>query len=327
MAESVPANPLLDPNTFLGRVRRCFQVTDPTLLFVSDSQLDAARELMKKRDAGDLSITNEQYWNAQKTCEAVLHPDTGEKILLPLRFTAFLPANVAIIYGLLSPKTNASPTLTAVWHVINQTYMMGVNYANRNATSNMTDTQLGVAYAGAVAASVSTGLGLNRWVATTKSLSAGTRDTVARMVPFAAIVTAHLIGVGCMRGAELTQGVSVYDEDGNDLGKSVRAGYLGVAQTILSRVAVSCQILVIPPLLLQALEKRNVFSNTPTGRRLHTLTNIGLTAVALYFGTPLGLGMFPQMATVPATSLEPAFQNLKSRDGRPIEFCKFNKGL
>jgi hypothetical protein len=39
-----------------------------------------------------------------KVCDAAIHPDTGEKIFLPFRLSAFVPLNVLICAGLVMPN-------------------------------------------------------------------------------------------------------------------------------------------------------------------------------------------------------------------------------
>ena len=88
-----------------------------------------------------------------------MHPDTGLIINPIVRFSAFVPVNLIIAPYLLAPATIASGWLTAAGHWFNQSYNAGVNFANRNASSEVPDETLVKAYVGAVAASVSIGLG------------------------------------------------------------------------------------------------------------------------------------------------------------------------
>lgn len=68
-------------------------------------------------------------------CDSVLHPDTGKPIFPLFRFSAFAPANIPIAAMLLYPSSNPVFVMTAQF--INQTYNVCVNYANRNASSEM----------------------------------------------------------------------------------------------------------------------------------------------------------------------------------------------
>ena len=64
------------------------------------------------------------------SCE---HADVKEIIPWHMRASAFVPVGLPISLGLiLSPATMGS---TILWQWINQTYVAGFNYGNRNASS------------------------------------------------------------------------------------------------------------------------------------------------------------------------------------------------
>ncbi len=42
--------------------------------------------------------------------DSTIHPDTGEKILLPFRMASFVPTNLIVVAGMLIPK----PTVTII---------------------------------------------------------------------------------------------------------------------------------------------------------------------------------------------------------------------
>jgi len=64
--------------------------------------------------------------------QAIIHPDTGEKIPMPFRMSGFVPFGTPIVVGLLLPsQTLASTTF---WQWLNQSHNACVNYCNRNAT-------------------------------------------------------------------------------------------------------------------------------------------------------------------------------------------------
>ena len=48
--------------------------------------------LLKRYKNGEKNVaTDEQLWKAQKVTQAILHPDTGEKILPPFRMSGYVP--------------------------------------------------------------------------------------------------------------------------------------------------------------------------------------------------------------------------------------------
>ena len=105
-------------------------------------------------------VTTSQLWYARKLCDSALHPDTGEFIFPLFRFSAFAPANVPIAAMLLYPTS--SPLFVITAQFINQTYNVCVNYANRNASSEMSTQTLLTAYGAAVTSSCALALGFGK---------------------------------------------------------------------------------------------------------------------------------------------------------------------
>lgn len=64
--------------------------------------------------------------------QAILHPDTGEKILMPFRMSGYVPFGVPMVVGILLP--NPGWATIVFWQWINQSHNACVNYANRNAS-------------------------------------------------------------------------------------------------------------------------------------------------------------------------------------------------
>lgn len=53
----------------------------------------------------------------------------------------------------------------------------------------------------------------------------------------------------------------------------------------------------------------------------------GLVAGSICLGLPLAIAIFPQEISIPTSALEPEFQGLKTKDGKPIDHVICNKGL
>lgn len=175
--------------------------------------------------------------NARARCpvkEAIIHPDTGEKVPIFFRMSAFVPANIPICAGMiLGPPT----TLNAVfWQWFNQSFNAGFNYSNRNASAGDGATQEIVqSYAAATAVACGVALGLSRWVKNA-ALAPSIRTLVERTVPFVAVATAGASNALLMRYREGIEGVQIMDADGNNHGNSVVAGRVGLAQVAATRV-------------------------------------------------------------------------------------------
>jgi hypothetical protein len=94
-------------------------------LLASDDELANAQELLHKFKTQQLSAdalrdpaTHDRLWNARSLRDAIVHPDTGEKIPWPCRMSAFTPVNVPIVAGMLY----SAPTVfnTILWQWVNQ---------------------------------------------------------------------------------------------------------------------------------------------------------------------------------------------------------------
>jgi len=100
------------------------------------------------------------------------------------------------------------------WQWINQSFNALVNYTNRNAKSQVSTTQLGVAYASATSAALVTALGLKSF------LEKRAGSLLQRYVPFAAVAAANCVNIPLMRQSELINGIAVYDDNGNAVTES-----------------------------------------------------------------------------------------------------------
>ncbi|CAG8547372.1 6574_t:CDS:2 [Acaulospora colombiana] len=119
-------------------------------------------------------------------------------------------------------------------------------------------------------------------------------------------------------------GIDVYDEKGNKLGKSQKAGASAVKQVAISRILTNCPVLTIPPLVLSLLEKTSWLQKNP---RFSVPINFGLIALSLTTALPLAIAAFPQNVVVDPLKLESKFWNLKDEKGEKLRHIFFNKGL
>ena len=129
--------------------------------FVTDAQVDEALQLLKAneyKDIADLTIGPEQLEMARKIKDAVIHPDTGEKIFLPLRLSFIIPCNLVCDTLMISAR-GLKQNIAAQW--LNQTYNCLHYYANRNASNQEDTRKIFEAYVGATASSVGAAVGLH----------------------------------------------------------------------------------------------------------------------------------------------------------------------
>ncbi|XP_078132917.1 sideroflexin-5a isoform X1 [Sander vitreus] len=244
-----------DQNTFSGRFRHFLDVIDPSTLFVTEKRLQESVELLDRVKQGTLppGVTDAQLWQAQKIKQAIIHPDTGEKILMPFRMSGFIPFGTPVVVGLLLP--NQTLLSTIFWQSLNQSHNACVNYCNRNASKPAPFSKFVQGYLGAVTSAVSIAVGLNVLIQKASHLSPTTRLLVQRFIPFPAVASANVCNVVLMRHSELSEGISVLDDNGTVVGTSKVAARHALLETALTRVVLPMPILMLPPIVMAALEK------------------------------------------------------------------------
>ncbi|XP_021118126.1 sideroflexin-5 isoform X3 [Heterocephalus glaber] len=263
--------PRFQQTSFYGRFRHFLDIIDPRTLFVTERRLREAVQLLEDYKHGTLhpGVTNEQLWSAQKIKQAILHPDTNEKIFMPFRMSGYIPFGTPIVVGLLLP--NQTLASTVFWQWLNQSHNACVNYANRNATK----------------------VGLNVLVQKANKFTPATRLLVQRFVPFPAVASANICNVVLMRYGELEEGIDVLDVDGNLVGSSRIAARHALLETALTRVVLPMPILVLPPIVMSMLEKTALLQARP---RLLLPVQSLVCLAAFGLALPLAISLFPQMS-------------------------------
>eukprot|EP01111_Echinosteliopsis_oligospora_P010455 TRINITY_DN3253_c0_g1_i1.p1 TRINITY_DN3253_c0_g1~~TRINITY_DN3253_c0_g1_i1.p1 ORF type:complete len:213 (+),score=38.10 TRINITY_DN3253_c0_g1_i1:269-907(+) len=207
MAEYPPFNPKAsryDQSEFLGRFKHFMDITDMSTIFVSQQKLEQCIQMLKDYEAGTLNPmpSDQVLWEAKKIVDSTIHPDTGKKIPIPVRLSAFLPVNVIICAGMLMP--NPSVGATIFWQWINQSYNIAMNHANRNASNEMPTSQIVQSYVTAVSVSCGVALGLRHLVdKALATASAALRSNIKMFIPFAAVSIAGVANVCIMRRNEM----------------------------------------------------------------------------------------------------------------------------
>ncbi|PHH90242.1 hypothetical protein CDD83_4180 [Cordyceps sp. RAO-2017] len=337
-----------DLSTYMGRVRHAIGITDPSTLFAGTSGLERAKQLVTDYKTGKTQRMTAELWQAKKIVDSTLHPDTGEPVFLPFRMSCFVITNLIVTAGMLQPGLKTAGTLA--WQVANQSVNVAVNSANANKSSPMTTAMLAQSYAVAVTASCSVALGLNQLVPRLR-VSDGARNVLGRLVPFAAVASAGALNAYLMRRGEIETGIEVRpvlsaeergrlqregrsERDVPALGRSRKAARLAVYETAASRVFNSSPVMVIPPLLLYHIQRRQPWYRRLMARdwvrarpRLATTIpigiNLGLIAATAFAVLPLALAVFPQQQQISADSLEAEFHGKGGSNGK----VWFNRGL
>ncbi|CAM4606028.1 unnamed protein product [Caretta caretta] len=322
MSEELPLHiniqePRWDQSTFQGRAKHFFMVTDPRNLLLSGKMLEDARRVVENYRSGTVSpgLTEDQLWRAKYIYDSAFHPDTGEKMFLIGRMSAQVPMNMTIT-GCMLTFYRTTPAVL-FWQWVNQSFNALVNYTNRSGDAPIAVGQLGTAYVSATTGAVVTALGL-------KSLTKHLPSIIGRYVPFAAVAAANCINIPLMRQRELKFGIPITDEDGNRLGESRAAAQQAIAQVVVSRIGMAAPAMAIPPVIMNALEKRAFLKRYPW---LNAPLQVGLVGFCLVFATPLCCALFPQKSSMRVSRLEPEVQALIREKNPNMEIVYFNKGL
>nr|KAF6347368.1 sideroflexin 1 [Pipistrellus kuhlii] len=322
MSGELPPNinirePRWDQSTFLGRANHFFTVTDPRNLLLTEEQLEGARKTVQDYRQGIVppGLTENELWRAKYIYDSAFHPDTGEKMVLIGRMSAQVPMNMTIT-GCMMTFYRTTPAVV-FWQWINQSFNAVVNYTNRSGDAPLTVNELGTAYVSATTGAVATALGLN-------SLAKHVSPLVGRFVPFAAVAAANCINIPLMRQRELKLGIPVTDENGTRLGESAQAAQQAIAQVVVSRILMAVPGMVIPPFIMNTLERKALLKRFPW---MSAPIQVGLVGVCLVFATPLCCALFPQKSSMSVRSLEAELQAQLQESHPALRRVYFNKGL
>ncbi|KAG7334164.1 hypothetical protein KOW79_002571 [Hemibagrus wyckioides] len=322
MSGDLPLNinikePRWDQSTFMGRAQHFFMVTDPRNVLLSNAVLEDARVIIEDYRKGIVKpgLTEDQLWRAKYIYDSAFHPDTGEKMLLVGRMSAQVPMNMTIT-GCMLTFYRTTPAVV-FWQWVNQSFNAIVNYTNRSGDAPITVNQLGAAYVSATTGAVVTALGL-------KSLTKHLPAIIGRFVPFAAVAAANCINIPFMRQRELKYGIPVTDEEGNRLGESASAAQQAIVQVVVSRIGMAVPAMAIPPVIMNALEKKAFMKRFPV---LNAPVQVGLVGLCLVFATPLCCALFPQKSSMKVSGLEPELQESIRQSNPNTTVVYFNKGL
>ncbi|CAD2216300.1 Tricarboxylate carrier, putative [Angomonas deanei] len=334
-----------DLHSYKGRFQHFMSMTDPSTILTTAPQLEKCKEIVNKTTVNGPqfnkkelnNITVAQYKDAVKRVRSTLHPDSGEPIFLPFRFSFFLPANLIILTCMLHPSQQTA-ALGMLWQFVNQTYNVGFNYCNASGKTGLPFDELMTGYAAAATTACSLSYLLTKFAEKRNS------KALRMIIPFVAVATAGVANVSVIRLKDVLKGIPVKDQETKEYikldkkdeeEKSVIAGRIAVGQVATSRVIMNVPLVLVPPFLMSMIfetrngKKANTIKNFFVQRKssLYLPVNLtiltGLLAVAL----PMASAFFPQDVVRKATALEEKFHHLKNSKGHPIEEITFNKGL
>ncbi|ESO85043.1 hypothetical protein LOTGIDRAFT_130996 [Lottia gigantea] len=311
--------PRFDQSTFSGRLRHFLDIIDPSTLLTSEKKLKESCQLLNDYKKGQLppGTRDEDLWKAQKIKQAIIHPDTGEKILMPFRMSGYVPFGSPMVVGLLLP--NPSITSVIFWQWLNQSHNACVNYSNRNASKPTPINRFIMGYLGAVTSAVGIALGLKNLIKKANRFSPATKLLIQRFVPFPAVASASVCNVVLMRNNELSEGIDVTDKDGKVVGTSLIAAKKALIETAITRLVLPAPILILPPIIMSYIERTKFLKRYP---KIHLPVNAFVCTAAFALALPVAIALFPQYSQISTKNLEKEFLNLTNED-----VLYYNKGL
>lgn len=311
--------PRYDQNTYWGRAKHFFVLTNPLNLLASNAELERAKKIVQDYRAGrDVSAevkTVDDLWRAKYLYDSAFHPETGEKSILIGRMSAQVPMNCLITGAMLSFYKATSAVI--FWQWCNQTFNAVVNYTNRSGTSPITKDTLLYSYIAATGGAMATALSLNHM---TKHM----HPLIGRLVPFVSVAAANCINIPCMRNHELRNGVALMDHENHQVGISKKAAFVGIAAVVASRVFMAIPSMAFSPVLMNHLDKIGFTKKHPKWSAPIQTAFVGFM---LIFSTPLGCALFRQQAIIKVSSLEPEVQAEIHKKNPNLTEVWFNKGL
>jgi hypothetical protein len=307
------------------------------LIFKTNNQIkemQALLEKVKKEEAEAREKTGKPHClrsqqeitdirDAQNLIAVSVNSDTGEFIPWFMRMSAFIPVQLPISFGML--MTSPTPFNTILWQWVNQTYNAVMNYGNRNASSKYTNGDIAKSYASAVSIAIILSLGIRKLVASRVAGQTGATMVMYNTIStYIACAAAGFSNCYLMRRTELNNGINVLHPDTQEpLGLSRKCAEAAVFKTATSRFLMAAP-LFIPAILFFGIEKMNMVPANPV---LRLTLDMSLVFVNCYLAVPLSVAMFPKFSSIKASELEPEFQAIKGKDGKPITSFLYNKGM
>jgi len=309
-----------DQNTFQGRLTYINELIDMRSLLTTEPELQAAQAKLdefKKLDKLPPGVTDAEMWEAQRIVSAIIHGPTGEVMPIVGRMSMFVPINVPIAAGLLMSK---SVYASLFWQWLNQTYNVVNNYVNRAGPT----VEMGPLVQSYVLA-VTSACGIGAFLLPALMRTFPALSVLGPFVPYVAVITAGACNVGFTRMDEISNGIDVSDAEGNVVGRSVAAGKIAVFKTVTSR---SCFLpifpLVIPPVVMKIVLATGAVAAGGMGAIFVELCTI---TASMSVGLPAALALQPLRMELDVSSLEPEFQGLKDKAGKPLTHVYASKGM
>ena len=128
----------------------------------SDSELTRARDIVNRHKSGEnTGLSVAALWNEKYKYDSAYHPESGQKMFLPGRMSAWVPANMCITGAMLAFQK--TPGQIIFWQFANQSVNAAVNFTNRSGGDEIPTTTLACNFVGATTLAVGVAMGVKRF--------------------------------------------------------------------------------------------------------------------------------------------------------------------
>ena len=293
---------------------------NPMLFFNSDKEIKRNHDLVTsyklRLEAAKQMGTSvmleqteiDEIKQANRVAGGAVHPDTNEIIPFYMRLSGFVVFNAPLVFAVMFTP-NQTPLFNAAMQWINQTYNAGMNYGNRNASSEYTTTDLARGYSAAVVTSVGIALISRTLMAKQLSSLSGPRLILTNAaLNWLAAACAGFANCALMRQKELFEGIKVFNQDKSICyGKSIEAGKTALLQTGFSRVILPLPVLFFPSLTIIGLMRLGIW---PLNVTLAKLSELSLCVLSLCVALPGSVAMFKQDSMLTREHIDEGMKNL-----------------
>ena len=127
-----------------------------------ERELTRAAEIVRRHRAGEnVGLTVDELWREKYKYDSAYHPESGNKMFLPGRMSAWVPANMTITGAMLAFQR--TPAQVIFWQFANQAVNATVNFTNRSGKEDIPTTTLAANFVSATALAVVTAMGVKRY--------------------------------------------------------------------------------------------------------------------------------------------------------------------
>lgn len=225
------------------------------------------------------------------------------------RISSFIPANIIVCYGLLTTKTIYGQMF---WQIINQTYNVGFNYANKSNINSLNNNDIIKTYSFAViSSSIVSGVISNSFKNVfSKNYSNHIQVLLRGLIPFTSIFLSSTLNLYYVRKNDIEKGILVYNDQNILIDRSKIAAYNSFIDTSACRTLFRFFSCMAPPIFEYYLLK---YLNANQYLKIHPniwmATRLSIISTCLYISMPFCFSIFPNIIEIDGKNLEKQFHN------------------